>query len=655
MGTEKAKRQDIQALRGLAIIAGLLYHTQSHHFSAGYIAIDIFLVVSGFLITGIIIRTMEAGEFSFIRFYAFRIRRLLPAAYVSLLAVIIAAPWFLGSIELEAFRMQSWGVIGFFSNFVFATERGYFSSASEYGPLLNFWSLSLEEQYYFIFPFLLFFAGMRFRRWLIPAILLGGLFILYKAYLFVTPTQSYFLLPTRAWQFALGGVGFLLINRFGQEGILPSAVSPIAYIGLVGLLLFAPVSNQPGITFHPIPAAGLICALTIAVALAREHPIWNTKLTQPLTWSGDLAYSIYLVHWPIIAFYRNYVARTELQVTEAAVLIIVCFFFGILLHYTVEKPFHQKKYGGMKQLYLFGFAGAAALAGLTLAITANPPKAREINNYGLGIECDNAQRSVSHPKCQKLPTDDSNRDPIFLWGDSFAVHLLDGWSENGQTPIVQGTKTACPPLLEMSPWLPTHNKTIAASCMDWNAKVYDYLTSSKSSETIILSSAWYLTLESENHKIYTRREGKVQKSPLSDKMIIASFRRIVSQFRAMGKKLVLVAPPPRSKFNPAICHERQELGLLSVHSPDCPIHELDRSHTDHNITKLLARIAKEADLPVFHFDIHLCKRGGDAQPICQTQIDGTPLYLDEGHFTSKGFAKLAKKIEFAAKVEAMAR
>ncbi|MGH9550193.1 MAG: acyltransferase family protein, partial [Terriglobales bacterium] len=290
-------RTDIQALRGLAVLLVVLYHTRLNFLAAGYLGVDVFFVISGFLITGLVKRAIEQKRFLFSEFYFRRAKRLLPAAYLTFLVTAALAPFFLDGNELRDFAEQMIGAVTFTGNLVLWQQTGYFQTAAELKPLLHVWSLAIEEQYYLILPAALVLIPSRYWLACSMGILIVSL-VLWVVGGYFKPVATFYLLPTRAWELAMGSIGALIAarNRLRQ---LASLLFVPSVIALFAIPVF-PIGRS-----HPGPDAIIVCVATLLVIL-RNHPWSNvTAPARALAWVGDFSYSLYLVHWPIFAFASN--------------------------------------------------------------------------------------------------------------------------------------------------------------------------------------------------------------------------------------------------------------------------------------------------------------------------------------------------------------
>ena len=290
-------RRDIQALRGLAILLVLLHHAKLDFLTAGYLGVDIFFVISGYLITQIIRRDLENGIFSFPAFYFRRAKRLLPAAYVTLLVTTLLSALFLTQSEARDFFKQLVGAVTFTGNIALWLQTGYFEGAANLKPLLHVWSLSIEEQYYMLLPAAMVLAP---RRYWLPA--MAMLLILSMALCFALagskPGATFYLLPTRGWELALGSLGALM----PAKAMLDKRVSGLVWPALLMLLV---IPAFPTGIVQPWGDAALVCAATLVVILGRHPSLVQSPALLPLARLGDFSYSLYLVHWPLFAFANN--------------------------------------------------------------------------------------------------------------------------------------------------------------------------------------------------------------------------------------------------------------------------------------------------------------------------------------------------------------
>lgn len=303
-------RPDLEGLRAVAVVLVLLYHARVPGFGGGYVGVDVFFVLSGFLITGLIYRELRStGRFSFANFYARRARRLLPAAGLVLVVTLIASVVILPAYRLPGVQADIASAGLYISNMRFAIEANdYFQAGADPSPVLHFWSLSVEEQFYILWPTILVAlyvsspgVSSRGRRVAVGVLGLGLLSFIAAVWLTgVNQPWAFYLLPTRAWQLAVGGLIAISLGRLG--GIPPRLAAGATVGGLAcvvaAALLFNDETPFPGFA-AVLPAVG--AALVIVGGLPRKAPLPARLLALgPFRYLGRISYSVYLWHWPII-------------------------------------------------------------------------------------------------------------------------------------------------------------------------------------------------------------------------------------------------------------------------------------------------------------------------------------------------------------------
>jgi peptidoglycan/LPS O-acetylase OafA/YrhL len=332
-------RKEIDGLRALAVLSIVLFHAGFKVFEGGYVGVDIFFVISGFLITSIIVQDQNSGRFSFAAFYERRARRLLPALFVVLLVSMgFAWVWMLPG-ELTEFSKSLLSVLFFGSNFFFWNDSGYFSTSAEFRPLLHTWSLAVEEQFYFLFPAILITA-LRFTKagtGMVLLVLGGGSFALSVWASVYKPAFAFFLLPTRIWEFALGAIAALVVlskhyptlraSRFVCEAASIIGLATLTY----SALFFKKTYFYPGY-WAILPVLGTALLLIFST---QQTLIGKALGTRPLVIIGLISYSAYLWHQPLFAFFR--LRELEpLSLGLSWILIFCSFGFGYLTWRFIE-------------------------------------------------------------------------------------------------------------------------------------------------------------------------------------------------------------------------------------------------------------------------------------------------------------------------------
>jgi peptidoglycan/LPS O-acetylase OafA/YrhL len=638
-------RVDIQALRGWAVLVVVLYHTGLFPFlGSGYLGVDIFFVVSGYLITGLVQRSLYAGAFTFASFYARRAKRLLPAAYAMLIATTLVSLQVLTSNESREFFAQLIGAVTFTSNIVLWSQAGYFAPPASMKPLLHMWSLSIEEQYYLLLPAALVFVPRRFWTTGAALVCLTSLAIC-LALVPIKPGVAFYFLPARAWELALGSVGAIALERYREAPWVRRSFWP-ALVALLALPFL------PGGMPHPGLAAVAVCVSTLAVILGRVRALHQSWPVVTMAKLGDMSYSLYLVHWPMMALAAN-AWLTEIPPTVRAALMVGSFIFAWLLYRYVEQPARAAPVTPRMNLALIVGGVVLVLLGV-LGLQAesrvgSPVREFRAGNHGLNASCDYRDAFSPKAECQT-----SLAPRIMVWGDSQAMHLMQAIAATAPD-VVQATKSSCGPLLSISMFRveDSYNKAWGIECIRFNNGVLDFLSRSNSVDVVVLAS-WFgqylpgrriVSAPALRAESFIEAEGSVD-------VAIASLRTTVTELRKSGKRVVLVATPPVGGFDVGRCLEMRSQGKMRLGADfdNCEISEQAYRVARAEVLTMLERIEAEAFVPVVHLDRHLCAKG-----TCAAEIDGVPLYRDAGHLSVEGSKALGLKLNLGALLQRDAR
>ena len=356
-------RREIDGLRAIAVIPVILFHAGFSLFSGGFVGVDIFFVISGFLITTILISDLESGKFSFSKFYERRARRILPALFVVLLACMpLAYIWMLPS-QIKDFAASAVTSVLAISNIYFLSQVSYFSPDSELQPLLHTWSLGVEEQYYFIFPvsLMLLWKFGRNRAFQIICMLFVMSFLFSEWGWRQNPARSFFFTFSRMWEIGAGSIA-----AFASVGKVRGSNNFLSGFGLALILLsiFAFDSGTPFPSFYSLaPVVGTVLVLLYG---SKDTRVGRLLSTQPLVSIGLISYSAYLWHQPLFAFARIR-SLSEPKSLVMIVLVVCTFALSYVTWRWVELPFRNKGSFQVLSRKRF-FAVASSVASVILAI-----------------------------------------------------------------------------------------------------------------------------------------------------------------------------------------------------------------------------------------------------------------------------------------------
>ncbi len=364
-------RAEIDGLRAVAVVPVILFHAGFEAFGGGYVGVDVFFVISGYLITTIILAEMNEDRFSLMNFYERRARRILPALFFVSLCCLPVAWLVLFPTDFKDFAESLIAVALFSSNFLFWSEAGYFDTAAEIKPLLHTWSLAVEEQYYIIFPVFLMIAW-RWGKRRITQILIGVfLFSLVLAQwaAYQEPEAGFFLLPARAWELLAGAFVAFYVDRRGAVDVAPGLANILSALGLagIGFAIFAYDHSTPFPSLYAVvPVFGVVAVILFALPGTLAHRVLSLR---PVVAVGLVSYSAYLWHQPILAFYGHAIGRNA-PLWHTALMLAATALLSVFSYYVIETPTRRRQvFGTRKTIGGFAVAGSLALIGVGLVGT----------------------------------------------------------------------------------------------------------------------------------------------------------------------------------------------------------------------------------------------------------------------------------------------
>lgn len=630
-------RVDIQALRGIAVLLVVIFHFRLNLLDAGYLGVDVFFVISGFLITSMVTSQIQKGSFSFGEFYFRRAKRLLPAAYSTILITAVLSMWLLTSQEFKQLTQQIWGAVTFTSNIVLWRQGSYFGGEADLKPLLHTWSLAIEEQYYLLLPAALYFTPVRYWFKGVLLVLLSSAALCIGVMTW-RPDVAFYLLPTRAWELAIGSLGVFLM-RHPQTEVWASRLFWPALLVLLTLPVF-PLSNT-----HPGLDAWLVCCATLVVILAK-HPWFNRGMVVGvLARVGDWSYSLYLVHWPVIALASN-VWFDDVPTWAKCVGVVLSITLAWLQYKYIENPIRQAHIAPSFLRTAIVVAGSGVVMLVPFIFLISPFSKQEYadirrGNTGLSPACAFSGRFQPSDQCQ------TSSDPkILVWGDSYAMHLVPGIkNEIGSDGLVQATKYVCGPLLGLAPIAhytgATQNRNWSEGCMTFNDSVVEYLKKTPSIQTVVLSSVFKQYMTPEDFHILRLTDNGFQESGGSVEAALEGLGRTVKAVRDLGKTVVVIAPPPAMDWDAGRCAERLIRSMPIYGSDaDCTIKDDEYKKKRANVLHFLDEVENRIGVDVILFDSYL--RAGDRY---NTVINGEVIYISNGHLSYRGSELLAKELK----------
>lgn len=498
-------RVEIDGLRAVAVVPVVLFHAGIPLFSGGFVGVDVFFVISGYLIAGIILSELELGRFSLLAFYERRARRIFPALFLVIFSTAVMAWFWLPPSEMKDFSQSLIAVSIFSSNILFWLESGYWDTASELKPLLHTWSLAVEEQYYLLFPIFLM-AMWRFgKRWLIGTFIFLAVVSLMASHwgAYHKPVATFYLLPTRGWEIAIGALiafYFFLGKKSNHRVDTHLWISEtLGFLGFLmigyGVFVFDEATPFPSFyTLVPTIGTGLI------ILFSTEHSVVGRILSlRPLVSIGLISYSAYLWHQPLFAFTKKRTLTHPIEQSSLLLLgiALLSFLLASLSWNYVERPFRQKLKFSRKHVFSFSALGVLFCVGFGLAGQVTDGfygrYAEDPNVFLIDYLNYDRKETYREGSCFLEPLQShldfeeecysavARDESIFLWGDSHAAALSHGLRANLNS-VTQLTASACLPLVGF-------NSGNSPNCIDINSFVLNRIGQFRP-KLVILHGNW---------------------------------------------------------------------------------------------------------------------------------------------------------------------
>lgn len=640
-------RSDVDGLRAIAVSTVVLYHLQSGLAPGGYVGVDVFFVISGFLIFRLVWEQLEGQRFSVREFYVRRVLRLLPAS-LAMVAIVAAASslWLLPS-DLARVGRQVTSTMAYGSNFWFWRNTGYFDPSSETMPLLHTWSLAVEEQFYFLAPLTLVLCHRYARRWVVPGAAMMLVATLVASEFFVKTRQPavFYLTPFRSWEFLCGGLLALARPPPPQERI----AGYLAWVGLA--LIVVPVFFLSGKSDFPGLAALAPCVGAAVLLWLPPHRglVRRALESRQMVVVGRLSYSLYLWHWPVFTLWNvTHPVDGERPWPQQALKLVLSVALGVLSYLFVEQPLRTPLPERRRQTVVGAMvvSGVLLLSGLALTLSGGIP-----SRFGVDVQALDRAREQEVPFVACFGPDapaqgdcriGAKEAPTrtLLWGDSHALALAPALDEvmakRGESAFFIASST-CPPILGL------HARDVRQGdwrCERTQARVEAVMSRYPEVTRVILASIWESYFDDESTVRLADQVGERGNSAV----LSSGLSLTVATLASRGLEVMLVRQVP--KFSRSVPQEMARAAAAGE-EPKLRLSLAEVRNRQSRFDALVAQAQLAAppgkvatlDLPSL-----FCDGPGEA---CRFASDGVPLYRDAHHLNMAGAREVASALSLA--------
>ncbi len=626
-------RSDIDGLRALAVLSVILFHINSKWIPGGFLGVDIFFVISGYLITLILIKEVEStNKINIVNFYKRRVKRIVPALLFVLIPTFIVGFLLFAPNDLLALsKSMVWSFFSAANIYFFSSiDTGYFAAGSSELPLLHLWSLGVEEQFYILWPFAVLFL-LRYvnsikKRILITSILFVGSLVWAQTIIFTDHSFAYYMLFTRAWELLAGAIAALFVySTFRTKNFISELMAIIGLLAIILSLIFVSESDPvPGIAALPVIIGTALLILSGVSSRTYVGRILSFRIFVAI---GLVSYSAYLWHWPILAFLRY--ALIDIDLTVAFCVLLLTFSMATISYFLVETPLRKNNIS-TKNVFLWYFV-IPAIAIVTVSIATIQTikyksefifpweKLDEVNSNILpsGSYRYNCNYSISHSRIYAedrcVYPENSEKVNAFLIGDSNAAHylgLIRVLAENYKFNLRNATRAACPLIFDGEfDWIAENKRK---GCSQYRHTI---LKEAMRYDTVIVGVSW---------NYYYSIEGFKER-----------FEKTIDQLSKNVKHIILLGKIPIFPSYNKEC----EIRSIRLDNLDC-FARFNNSFAEHKSNKWLRQIAnKYPNIKYFDIRSQLCKNDK-----CSPYLNGNPVYYNGGHLSMMGSEQIGKSM-----------
>ena len=674
----KDYKPHIDGLRALAVLPVIFFHAGFDYFKGGFIGVDIFFVISGYLITNIIIKDLSKKKFSLQNFYLRRARRILPALLFITLISILFATIFLPDKELKFVSKQAISVVLFVSNFFFWKNTGYFDPNSELQPLLHTWSLGVEEQFYILFPIFLILVWNFFRKKLIFFLLIiiflslflsqaGGNFklqnisnqypflILPFEFFWQAGSANFYLPFGRAWELLTGSLLSIYLSKNKIDDKKTNNIFSIfgIFLIIISIITFSDNLQYPSI-FTIMPVFGTILLIVFSTKSTLSFKLFSYK---PLVFFGLISFSLYLWHQPLFAFSRIY-SGINLLLYQKILIILLTISLSIFTWKYIEKPFRDQKILNNKKTVIILLSKSLFIILLSLLIffskiksfqepiPNNILKTFQISNSENCFDLDYAHLDKKKWFCEI--GDESKKISFVIIGDSHALALKDAFNESGKIKNKKGILTGfsgCPGLLGINSIRPDRN---IKNCKLLNEKLLKFIKDSKIKQLFLVSRWSYYTVGNyaRNNFNFVAREDKLfSNKEISKKSIVSGIEKTVEEYEKLNVEVIFVHQTPDQIYEPRFAYQRSlnqntkkiDLKKLNSFGVDYKKHFNHQKYFRENLKNVKNSYSNVKEM---HFDDIFCNNSK-----CFLGSEYSSDYADKNHLSINGSMRTVNKIK----------